>query len=185
MAVGRQPTEVRLGPGRLYIAPVGTPEPADLAASWNAAFVDIGYTEEGHSFSSSTTFDPVSVAEEIDPISYEATGRESSVSFALAQMTAKNLSRALNGGTLTTGTGIVTFEPPDPGEEVRVAIGWESQDGLERWVFRKCLQTGAVDIARRKAPDKATIPVQFMCEIVAGGGKPFVAIFDDDLDGVA
>ena len=44
---------------------------------------------------------------------------------------------------------------------------------------RKCLQTGDVAIARRKAPDKATIPCSFMLEIVAGGGKPLTAIFDD------
>jgi hypothetical protein len=186
MPVGRQPSEVtRLGPGRLYIAPVGSTEPTDLTTPWAAAWVDLGYTEEGHSFSSSTSFDPIEVAEELDPLSYEATGRESSVAFALAQMTSKNLSRALNGGTLTTGTGIVTFEPPDPGAEVRVALGWESRDAKERWVWRKCLQTGDVEIARRKAPDKATIPCNFMCEITAGGAKPFKAIFDDDLDGVA
>jgi hypothetical protein len=185
MPVGRQPTEVRVGPGTLYIAPVGTAEPADLAVAWNAAFVDLGYTEEGHSFSSSPSFDPVEVAEEVDPIEYHMTGREMSVSFELAQVTAQNLSRALNGGELTTGTGIVTFEPPDPGEEVRVALGWESLDGLERWVWRKCMQTGNVEIARRKAPAKATIPCSFMCEIVAGGAKPFKAIFDEDLDGSA
>jgi hypothetical protein len=183
MAVGRQPTEVRTGPGRLYIAPVGSTEPTDLTTAWAAAWVDLGYTEEGHSFSSSPSFDPVEVAEEVDPISYEMTGREMTVGFTLAQVTATNLSRALNGGTITTGTGIVTIEPPDPGDEVRVALGWESLDGQERWVWRKCMQTGNVEIARRKAPAKASIPCTFMCEIVAGGTKPFKAIFDTALSG--
>lgn len=177
------PTAVRVGPGRLKIGAVGATEPVDLAAAWAAAWVDLGYTDEGHSFTSSPSFDPIEVAEEVDPISYEMTGREMRVEFACAELTALNLSRALNGGTITTGTGIVTFEPPDPGDEVRVALGWESLDGKERWVWRKCMQTGDVEIARRKAPDKSTIPASFMCEIVAGGLKPFKAIFDDSLSG--
>lgn len=177
------PTAVRVGPGLLRIAPLGTAEPTDLTAAWNAAFVLLGYTEEGHAFTQTPSFEPVEVAEEVDPVSYEMTGREMRVEFALAEMTALNMSRALNGGDITTGTGIVTFEPPDPGEEVRVMLGWESLDGKERWVWRKCLQTGDVEVARRKAPAKATVPCSFMCEIVAGGGKPFKAIFDDSLSG--
>jgi hypothetical protein len=183
MPVGRQATEVRVGPGRLYAAPVGSTEPTDLVTAWAAAWVDLGYTEEGHVFSASPTFEPVTVAEEVDPIKYEATGREMRVDFALAQVTATNLSRALNGGTITTGTGIVTFEPPAVGAEVRVALGWQSLDNKERWVWRKCMQTGSVDIARRKAPDKGTVPMSFMCEIVAGGTAPFKAIFDATLSG--
>lgn len=183
MPTGNQPTQVRVGPGKLKIAPVGTAEPTDLTTAWNASWVDLGYTDEGHSFTASPSFDPVEVAEEVDPISYQLTGREMKVGFAMAQITAKRLSYALNGGTITTGTGTVTFEPPAPGSEVRMAIGWESLDAKERWVWRKCLQTGDVEIARRKAPDKATIPVEFMCEIVAGGVKPFVAIFDNTVLG--
>lgn len=173
------PTSVRVGPGILRVGAVGAVEPTDLTAPWDAAWVPLGYTEEGHSFSSAPNFEPIEVAEETDPIRYEPTGREMRVDFAAAEMTATNLSRALNGGTITTGAGIVTFEPPNPGEEVRIALGWEARDGSERWVWRKCLQTGEVSIARRKAPDKATIPMSFMLEIVAGGVKPFVAIFSD------
>ena len=179
MPVGNQPTQVRVGPGKLKIAPVGTAEPTDLATAWNVAWLDLGYTAEGHTFTASPSFDPVEVAEEVDPISYEMTGRSMRVAFALAQITAKRLSYALNGGTITTGTGIVTFEPPVPGTETRVMLGWESLDAKERWIWRKCLQTGDVEIARRKAPDNATIPCEFMCEIVAGGAKPFKALFDD------
>lgn len=171
-------TKIRVGPGDLYIAAVGAAEPADLTVAWGVPWVKLGYTEEGHSFTASRSFEPVEVAEEIDPVRYEPTGREMRVEFALAEMTALNLSRALNGGTVVAGTGITTFEPPDPGAEVRVALGWEAKDKKERWVWRKCLNTGDIEIARRKAPDKATIPCSFMCEIVVGGGKPFKAIFD-------
>ena len=175
------PTRVRLGPGKLKIAPLGTTEPATLSAAWNVAWTDIGYTEEGHAFTVSPSFDPIPVAEELMPLMYSATNQEMRVEFAMAEMGAKNLSIALNGGTITTGTGIVTFTPPAIGSEVRTMLGWESLDAKERWIFRKCLQTGDVEFARRKAPDKTTIPVSFMLEIVAGGGAPFAAIFDSTL----
>lgn len=178
MATGRQPSEVRVGPGRLYIAPVGSTEPTDLSTAWAAAWVDLGYTEDGHAFSTSPTFEPVEVAEEVDPISYEMTGRQMSIAFTLAQVTAANLSRALNGGVVATVGATTTFEPPAPGAEVRVALGWQSVDAKERWIFRKCMQTGDVEIARRKAPVKGSIAANFMCEIVAGGAKPFKAIFE-------
>lgn len=262
------PTAVKVGPGLLYINSVGAPEPASLSDEWDTSWVPLGYTDEGHAFSSQVTTEGVEVAEEQLPIRQETTGIAMSVAFALAEMTAQNLSYALNGGeltdtqrfvsdaegvavvaainattdtfttavnhdlnvgdpvklgTITTTTGVVAgttyyviektaktfklsatplgsslamttdgsalsvaeqaglivFEPPEAGEEVRVALGWESQDHTERWVWRKCVQTGNVEIARRKAPAKATIPCEFALEIVAGGVKPFKAIFDD------
>jgi len=178
-ALGGVPTEVKVGPGILRIGSVGAAEPADLTAPWDAAWVPLGYTAEGHAFNMSPSFEPITVAEELDTLRHEATGRTMNVSFAAAQMTARNLSLALNGGTIdAAGIGFVTFEPPDPGEEVRIALGWESTDGSERSVWRKCLQTGDVEIARRKAPATATIPMTFMLEVVAGK-KPFRAIFED------
>lgn len=173
------PTKIKVGPGHLFVAAVGADEPSDLTTAWPVAWTRLGYTDAGHTFTASPSFDPVEVAEEIDPIRYEATGREMKVEFSMAEITARNLSLALNGGEVVDGMNLITFEPPDPGEEVRIALGWESRDGKERWIWRKCLQTGDVAIARKKAPDKALIPASFMCEIVAGGVKPFVAIFDD------
>ena len=184
MPVGRQPTEVPASdPDASTSPPSAPPNPTDLVTAWAAAWVDLGYTEEGHAFSSSTTFDPVEVAEEVDPISYEATGRESSVSFALAQVTANQPVPRPQRRHLTTGTGIVTFEPPDPRHRgahgARLAVG---------------RREGAVGVAqvhadrrRRDRPPQGARqgidPLSFMCEIVAGGPKPFKAIFDATLSG--
>ena len=56
-------TKIRIGPGKLYAGPVGTTEPADLAAVWNVALVHLGYTEEGSTFTISPEFEDVPVAE--------------------------------------------------------------------------------------------------------------------------
>lgn len=177
------PANVRVGPGILKIAPVGSTEPTDLATAWDAAWVDLGYTEEGSTFSFDNTFEDVEVAEELDPVAILQTARNIAVSFALAELTADNLQTALNGGTITTSgvapAEIATFEPPEPGDFTYIALGWESVDTLERWVFRKGLQTGTVEIARRKAPDKATIPAEFRF-VKPSGQAPFMFIHDTD-----
>lgn len=157
------PVAVRVGPGILKIAPLESNEPTDLSAAWDGAWVDLGYTEEGTSFVFDQTFEDVTVAEELEPIRILQTARNITLNFALAELTAANLQRAFNGGDVTTNGGVITFEPPDAGDYTEVMIGWEADDGLERWVFRQAIQVGNVEIARRKAPDKATVPMSFRC----------------------
>lgn len=173
------PGALALGPGQLFIASTGTPEPTDLTTAWaavSANWVMLGYTNEASEFRYQPATDDVEVAEELDPISTQTTGRTSMLSFALAQMTATNLKRAMNGGTITTGAGIVTFEPPDLGTEVRVMLGWEAEDSTERWVYRQCYQQGDITITRGKGAVKALIPVEFRLEKPTTGLKLFKAI---------
>jgi len=158
---------ISLGPGYLYIGPIGTVEPTDLttaSTTVDAGWVALGYTKEGSQFSYQLDTDKVEVAEELDPIKTAVTARTAKVSFSLAEVTATNLKRAMNGGTVTTGTGIVTFEPPDLGAEVRTMLGFESEDHQERWVFRQCFSDGEVSIERRKGADNATIAVEYELE---------------------
>jgi hypothetical protein len=173
------PGALALGPGQLFIAPLGTTEPSDLTTAWSAvaaAWAMLGYTSEASEFKYTPSTEDVEVAEELDPISTQTTGRVSTISFALAQMTATNLKRAMNGGTITTGAGIVTFEPPDLGTEVRTMIGFESEDSQERWVFRQCYQQGDITITRGKGANKALIPCEFKLEKPATAAKLFKAI---------
>lgn len=161
------PANLALGPGYLYIAVLGTTEPTDLTTPWatvSAAWTALGYTDEGSKVNYSVDSENVEVAEELDPVAVALTSREMTVDFALAEITAANLKRALNGGTIAAGAGIVTFEPPDLGEEVRVMLGHESEDHTERWVFRKGLQVGGMEISRAKGAAKATIPCSFKLE---------------------
>lgn len=173
------PGALALGPGILYVGPLGTTEPTDLTTAWatvDADWTALGYTDEGSEFTYSLDTDDVEVAEEVDKVSTQTTGRASGVNFALAEITATNLQRAMNGGTVTTGTGMVTFEPPDLGDEQRIMIGWESEDGTERWVYRQCFNKGDISMARRKGAAKATIPCEFDLEKPATGAKIFKAM---------
>jgi hypothetical protein len=173
------PGALALGPGQLFIAALGTTEPTDLTTAWSAVsanWVMLGYTDDASEFHYEPATDDVEVAEELDPISTQTTGRTATIAFALAQLTATNLKRAMNGGTITTGAGIVTFEPPDLGTEVRVMIGWEAEDSTERWVYRQCYQQGDITITRGKGAVKALIPCEFRLEKPVTGLKLFKTI---------
>jgi len=176
------PTKVKVGAGLLYIAPVGTTEPTDLTTPWatvNAAWLPIGYTDTGHEFASQPAFEAIDVAEELSPIRYEQSNTNETVTFAAAEMTKDNLTRAFNGGTVTTISGtVVRFEPPAIGSATRAMIGWNSDDGTERWIFRKCVQAGNVQIARRKSPAKALVAMEFRLEVVGGGVRAWTSIID-------
>jgi hypothetical protein len=168
-------TKIRIGPGLLKSAVVGSTEPADLAATWAVAWTDLGYTEEGTTFTISPSFEDVEVAEEIDPIDILPVGREMTVEFALAELTAENLQKVLNGGTITTGTGQKTFEPAAASATpTYLAIGWEDTLAThkERYVWRRCIQTGDIEIQRRKAPDKAVLGASFRVALPSSGA-PF------------
>lgn len=171
---------VALGPGYLYIAVLASTEPADLVTAWAAAWKPLGYTNDGTSQSYAPSYDDVEVAEELDPIDSVPTGRKITVSFDLAENTALNYKRAMNGGTITvTGTApneVFKFEPPDLGAEVAVMIGFESEDHKERWVWRQCKQTGNSETARKKGADKALIPMEFTAFPPDAGGKPFMRL---------
>lgn len=256
-------TKLRVGPGWLRINLVGGTEPTDLTTPWDTSWTLLGYTEEGHEAAIEPNFEPLEVAEEPMPLRYDETSRNMRVSFSLAEITATNLSHALNGGTVvgptdtlraigtvtiaastdvlttsvahglvvgdrvktgtvTTTTGITsntvyyvktvpstttltlsatsggvtldmttdgsisalsevtgtitTFEPSEIGVVSYVALGWEATDALERWVWRKCIQTGSVTLARRKAPAKTLIACEFRV-VKQTGLPPFKAIF--------
>lgn len=176
------------GPGFLWIAPVGTADPTHTSAGGKftdtvpAAYLPLGATSEGTAFTYATEVEPIDVAEFLDPVRYETVSRTGSVAFALASNTLSNYRRALNGGvaalvaTGTVGAEVTTFEPPNPGEEVRAKLLFETSDGSLRFIFRQVLQGGEVELAFRKAPEKALVPCTFNLEVPTGATKPFAIV---------
>lgn len=176
MAAGGTASQVQLGPGRLYVAPVGTSEPSNASTALPSAWIVIGYTDTGSTFTSTLTREEVPVAEEIDPIRYVLTARASKLELAMAQSTKRRLYLALGGGIgqLDDGTA---FEPPDPSLDVATMIVWDSNEdptiaqdgqGNRRWLFRQARPSGDVAIARQKAPAKSLLPVTFNLEKPTG-----------------
>jgi len=161
---------------------LGTAVPTNTVAgsvftdAWAAAWVPLGATAEGSTFAYSSSVEPISVAEFFDPIRYATVSRAGSMAFALASYTLQNVKRALNGGmgviTPTSGTGATAlslFEPVAPGAELRIMLGWESQDNTTRIVVRQSLQGGETSMEFKKAPAFASIPCTFQFEVPASG----------------
>ena len=175
------PHFVYYGPGKLYVAPEGSTEPTDLTTALNAAWVRAGYTDNGHTFTRTPTYENIEVAESYLPIAKVQTGVEETVEFAYAEILASNLQAVLNGATIAaSGTGATAIDSLEPlafgATETRVALLWEADNASERWIWRRCLQTGAMAISRQKGAAKATIPATFSLEPPANGAKPWKAI---------
>lgn len=158
--------EVILGAGTLYVAPIGTTEPTSASAALPSAWREVGYTDDGSVFGISTTIEGIEVEEEFDPVKYATTGRQITVGFSMKQASRRNLALALNLGA-DAANDATSVEPPDPGDEVRVMLCYDSEDGA-RWIFRKVIQGGDVSINRQKAPDATLIPVTFQAEKPTG-----------------
>jgi hypothetical protein len=169
MAAGGTPGAVQLGPGRLYVAPLGTAEPTSASAALPSAWRAIGYTEEGSAFSTELTNEAIEVAEEVDPIRYVLTRRSNMLALSMAEVTRQNLGLALGDATAAhAANGPTAFEPPDPGAEAACMIVWDRLDvptvSNVRWLFRQAKAGGTIEIAARKAPAKSLIAVTFSLE---------------------
>lgn len=188
---------ILVGPGFLFIAPLASALPANTVAAskfsdaWPAAWLSLGATAEGSEFGYGSTVEGVKVAEFFDPIRYETTERGGTMTFSLASWTLTNYRRAMNGGVgalaATSGTTatdkLYTLEPPNPGEEIRAMIGWESLDSTVRLVCRQAIQRGEATTSFRKAPDLALIPVTYNMEVPTSG-KPWVMWGAGDARGI-
>ncbi|SRR6266567_2155900 len=176
------PSALALGPGYLYIAELGTPEPTDLVtpfASVSTAWKGPWYTEAGNTFHYTLAVSPVAVAEELDPIANPATGRTATLDFVFSEVTASNLMRAMNAPTsalIQPGGGLVTLEPPDLGTEVRRMIAWEAEDHTERWIYRQAIQSADSALSRQKGATNATIAMTYNLEKPATGARLFKII---------
>lgn len=175
MAAGGTPGFVQLGPGRLYVAPLGTAEPSSASAVLPSAWRAIGYTEEGSSFSTELTNEAIEVAEEVDPIRYVLTKRANMLALSMAEVTRQNLGLALGDQTAAqAANGNTAFEPPDPGTEAACMIVWDRDTSASpsttnvRWLFRQAKSGGTIEIAARKAPAKSLIAVTFSLEKPSG-----------------
>lgn len=176
---------VKVGPGTLYAAPLGTAEPVSVTGAWPANWVELGYTDQGSEFSLKPTVNPLEVEEEYWPIRNVITMYEGSLTFALAESTRQNVAAALNAGvgsSLVAATqgvnpdGSIWQEMPAIGSETRIMLGWDAltqagvtgTDPFGRLIARQCLQTGEIKRSARKGANKSVWACTFSLEKPAG-----------------
>ncbi|GAA0528816.1 hypothetical protein GCM10010172_06780 [Paractinoplanes ferrugineus] len=141
--------------------------------TWPVGWNQWGVTKEGHTLNVDIDMDQVEAAEYVDALLNLVTGRTITVEFEPMRINLTNFKRIFNGGTKSTsGSGSTlrtSYTLPQPGQEVRAQIGWESVDGTERWWAMQAFQTGSVGIQRQKGANNATLPVKFTFEPDAAG----------------
>lgn len=174
MAAGGTPGNVKLGPGRLWYAPLGTADPVSASAALPSAWKPVGYTENGTQISTQISAEGIMVAEEVDPIDVQVTGRTSTLTVEMAETTKSRLELALGAGVVADDN--TAFEYPVPTAIVGVMFVWDSDETAgvnnRRVLFRNCIPSGSITEQRRKAPQKATFAAEFTCAKTAAGLEP-------------
>jgi hypothetical protein len=170
------PGSIELDVGLLYAASLGTTEPTGNTTAQPgpiAGFRAVGYTQAGSILTPyKPTVNPIYVEEEYYPIRQVVSQVDGMVDFVIAEMNRTNLALANNAGANAVNDAS-SFQPVTPGAELPVILMWESTVIGERWVFRSCIQTAAVAIPRRKAPNMSVIPVSFAL-IKPAGVQPWI-----------
>lgn len=178
MSAGGTPGNVKLGPGRLWYAPIGTTEPLDCSTVLPVAWTAVGYTENGTEIVTSITSSDIEVAEEVDPIDNIQTKRTTVLNVEMAESTKRRLLLAI-GGSIGAASfdDTIPFEFPDVDTILGVMMVWESAvNGApdatnRRWLMRLAKPTGTITTVRRKAPAKSSITASFACVKQAGGAR--------------
>lgn len=166
-------TKSLYNPGILLKGTLGSGDPTNTVSGsvftddWSAAsgWVAMGPTEAGSQFHDTLTTEDLTYAESFYPGGTITTGRDATIDFALANITATNIKIALNGaGAATSGSGatlLTTVTPALIGAEVDCMIGWESNDHTVRIVGYQAHQVGAIEPEFRKGATKALLTCSF------------------------
>ncbi len=177
-------SEVIVGTGVLYVAAISNEGnasgdyiafPTDNGSgAWSdpaAAWVDVGYSEDGWTLEMDKTFEDIMVAEEIDPIATFKTAQEVRLTGELSQASQTNIVTALGGGTITAGdgsngyaSGYNAISPPttDDYDEKSLLLIVDGPAGADRHVeIPRAVNVGAFSMAHQKAPQKVVIATEF------------------------
>lgn len=169
------------GGGRVLIAPLGTTAPTDTTTAWAAGWKNLGYTtDDGVVLRPNLTVTDINAWQTFEPVRRIVTNRGLTVAFTLLQLTREALLIAFNGGTFTPGTGIVTYEPGEPGSVYERALGVEATDGTKivRLVIPRVDISDVGDIPFTKG--SATQVPLTLAMLGVSGSAPFTIIADDD-----
>lgn len=170
---GKDADEVVVGAnGSIWVAPVGTAEPADHDNAYPAGWVELGYTsEDGVTLNVGRTMADIPVWQSFFPVRRMVTARDMTAAFVLRQWNKATLVLAFGGGVITHVASSVgppavgehwRYDPPDPSVVDERMLGVDWVDGAKS--YRLIVQRGQVaenaetKIARAAAAD---LPITF------------------------
>ena len=169
--------------GAVYVAPVGTAGPTDIATALNASFVDLGYvSEDGVEMTPGVEMNPIPAWQSFYPIRHVVTGRSLELGFSLLQWNEDSIKLAFGGGTVTPTAGppaYYTYTPPAPEDVDYRALVIEWEDGTKdyRLHIPRALVTDVGSITLQRS-DPAGLDLTFSLA-AAESGSEFTLITND------
>ncbi len=183
-------SEVLVGSASMRVAILGSILPTfdgTVPIVWDAAFVQVGYTEDGTDLQYQPTFTDIKVDEELAPVKTILTEEKGTISAKLAQASINNIALAISASKVVVTAGVapkktVTVVKVGSGipQEMIVVLEGTSPDGFPRVVVGYRAQAaGNVSMAFKKK-DKTILPCEF--RLLADSSKPagerLFAIYD-------
>ena len=176
-----------LGSASLYVADFGAVETSlTTLASLSTPpagpdWRDVGGTSDGVTLTIEQEFAELEVDQVLDIAGSRLTKRSLTVETNLAELTLDNLKTALNGGTITTGTGVSTYTPivnatsAEPTYLALIIDGIAPSGKNRRIIVRKALSTDSVEFAYNKE-DQAVYSVSWTAHYVSSTVAPFIIV---------
>ena len=171
------------GGGAVYVAPVGTAGPTDIATALNVSFDHLGYiSEDGVAITPGMDVADVNAWQSFYPVRRTVTGRTLEIGFTLLQWNEDSITLAFGGGTVATVAGppaVYTYTPPAPEDLDYRAVVVEWEDGTKGYRLHvpKAMvsDTGALSLNRS---DPAGLELTFSV-VGSDGAQPFSLITND------
>lgn len=118
--------------GRVLVAPKGSTVPADTTTAWDAAWSDLGYTDEkGVVFSKKDSKTAIKAWQAISPVRYILTDRDIHWAFVMEQWNKKTLAVWSNEGLSAvvangaiSGEYKLSFSPNPKDQELMMGLEW-------------------------------------------------------------
>lgn len=162
------PSNVLMGPAKIYTAPVGAAESASGATALAAAWIDLGGTSGGATLTIGQTYTPMTVDQIAMPVGSRKTEQMVSVATSMAEATLANLRMALNlaSGAGTTVELDAEISNADPLYQAVCLEGQKPGGGARRIYVRRTLSTESIGMAFQK-DGQTLVPVTFSAYYVS------------------
>lgn len=169
--------------GSVYVAPVGTVGPADIATALNASFIDLGFvSEDGIEITPGMDSSEINAWQSFYPVRRLVTARTLEIGFTLLQWNEDSIALAFGGGSVATTAGppaVYTYTPPSPDEiDYRaLVIEWQDDTKSYRLHVPKVLVTDTSALSLNRT-DPAGLALTFSTQ-ATDGANAFTLITDD------
>lgn len=168
------------GTGTIYVGPVGTAGPTNIATALNAAFKATGFTsEDGVTITPSQDVNEIRVWQSQYPARRVVTGRTLEAQFNAMEWTQETVKMVFSGGTFVDTAGppaYTTYTPPATADIYERALVIETVDGakVQRLHIPRVMVSDVGDIQWVRA-DAAALPIT-LALVAADATTPFTLI---------